>query len=223
MTVEAIDGALLAGDAVEVAPTLLGKLLVRVDDEAGPLIARIVEVEAYRWDDPASHSFRGPTTRNQSMFGPPGTAYVYLIYGVHHCLNVVTGDPGRGEAVLMRAAEAVFGAPSMVRNRLPSASVPPERLLSGPGNLCRGLGITREKDDGHSLLRDSRVLLAEWLTILERRRGRPPEPEHFRARPPARVVAGPRIGLTKATDVPWRFVDADSPALSRPPGGRLDR
>lgn len=108
-------------DAPEVAPDLLNKLFV-----AGAHTCRIVEVEAYTQDDPASHSFRGRTKRNDVMFGPPGRLYVYLVYGMHHCVNIVTGPPGDGQAVLIRAVTCADADP---------------RSTNGPGKLCRQLGI----------------------------------------------------------------------------------
>src|SRR5207247_4537550 len=98
-----------------VARDLLGRLLVKLPDESGgePLVGRIVETEAYQEDDPASHSFGGPRGRNLVMFGPPGRLYVYFTYGMHHCMNVVTGPPGRGSAVLLRAADPLHGLAAM--------------------------------------------------------------------------------------------------------------
>ena len=124
-----------AGEAPEVAPELLNKVLV-----VGECSGRIVEVEAYTGDDPASHSFRGPTARNAAMFGPPGRWYVYRIYGVHWCANIVTGAIGEGQAVLLRALIPLTGAPIMAqrRGRLP--------LAVGPGNLAQALGLDRRMD-----------------------------------------------------------------------------
>ncbi len=119
-----------ARDATVVAPELLHKLVV-IGDGDERIEARIVEVEAYTRDDPASHSFRGPTTRNATMFGPPGRLYVYLIYGMHHCANVVTGDAGDGQAVLLRAA-VIDGMP--------------RRRTDGPGKLAKALGLDRTHD-----------------------------------------------------------------------------
>lgn len=113
-------------DATLVAPDLLNKLLV-----VGGTFARVTEVEAYTADDPASHSFRGRTGRNASMFGPPGRWYVYLIYGMHHCLNLVTGSEGDGQAVLVRSV-AVDGIPT--------------RATTGPGRLSKVLGVDRRLD-----------------------------------------------------------------------------
>ena len=124
-------------DALIVAPELLNKVIV-----VGGRVARIVEVEAYTADDPASHSFRGCTVRNASMFGPAGRWYVYLIYGVHHCLNLVTGAVGDGQAVLIRSVLIDGIHPSLTR---------------GPGRLCRELGIDRSIDGAEAHVADDGV------------------------------------------------------------------
>lgn len=158
------------------ARELLGKRLWLRRD-GGPLVARILEVEAYLGaTDPAAHSFRGPTPRNRVMFGRPGVAYVYLVYGIHHCLNVVTGPEGTGEAVLIRAVGPV---PGEGRHSL-------DRVLAGPGLLCRELGI--------DLATNGWDLAASDLRVLE-----------GPAIPDAEVRVGPRVGLTKAADLPLRF------------------
>ena len=176
-----------------VARDLLGRLLVRrLDGEV--LTARIVETEAYQQDDPASHSFAGPTARNDVMFGPAGFLYVYFTYGMHFCMNVVTGRPGEGSAVLLRAAEPVSGLAVMARRR----GVSSERLLcSGPARLTQAFGVARAQNgldvvDGDEL----------WIAA-------------GRRTPDAEVVVGPRLGIRRAADVPWRFSVADSPYVSR--------
>jgi DNA-3-methyladenine glycosylase len=142
---------------------------------------RIVETEAYTADDPASHSFRGRTPRNEVMFGPPGRLYVYLSYGVHRCANVVTGAEGDGQAVLVRAIEPTQGAVEMLRRR------GRHPLADGPGKLCQALGIDLG-DNGADLCGQGSIHLLD-----------------DGAGPPADLIAGPRIGVTKAVDVPWRF------------------
>ncbi len=170
----------------EVAPDLVGCTFL-VDGVGG----RIVEVEAYDAEDPASHGFRGQTPRNRSMFGPPGHAYVYRSYGIHWCLNLVCGGEGVAEAVLVRALEPTHGLDVMrVRRGLDD-----ERLLcAGPGRLCQALGVTVEHD-GAAL-------------------DRPPFALHAAAGPLA-VASGPRIGITRAAELPWRYGLAGSRFLSR--------
>jgi DNA-3-methyladenine glycosylase len=171
----------------QVAPDLIGTTLL-VDGVGG----RIVEVEAYDQEDPASHAYRGRTARNAAMFGPPGHAYVYRSYGVHWCLNLVCGDRGVPEAVLIRALEPTSGLDVQESRR----GVKDARALcSGPGKLCQALGITREHDG-----------LALDL---------PPFELEARAEIPE-IVTGPRIGITRATELEWRYMSANSPFLSRP-------
>jgi DNA-3-methyladenine glycosylase len=152
----------------------------------------IVEVEAYDHEDPAAHDYRGRTARNASMFGPPGHAYVYRSYGIHWCLNLVCEPEGVANAVLVRALEPTRGLDAMRERR----GLDDVRLLcSGPGRLTQALAITREHD-GLPLDRP---------------------PFELRARPvPAAVVVGPRIGITRAVDLPWRYGLAGSRFVSRP-------
>jgi len=171
----------------EVAPDLVGVTLL-VDGIGG----RIVEVEAYDQEDPASHGFRGRTARNAAMFGPPGHAYVYRSYGIHWCLNLVCGGEGVAEAALIRALEPTHGLDQQRRRR----GVEDVRALcSGPGKLCQALGIAR----GHDGLPLDRMPFA-----LEPRATVP------------EIVTGERIGITRATELSWRYMLAGSRFLSRP-------
>ncbi len=170
----------------EVAPELVGCTLL-VDGVGG----RIVEVEAYDAEDPASHGFRGETARNRAMFGPPGHAYVYRSYGVHWCLNLVCGREGVPEALLVRALEPTRGFERMRERR----GLEDERLLcAGPGRLCEALGIGAAHD-GLPLDRPPFALLAAGEDV--------------------GVARGPRIGITRAADLPWRYGLAGSRFLSR--------
>ncbi len=174
----------LAGHSVAVAPWLLNKVLVSVVDGAR-VVGRLTEVEAYDEDDPASHTFRGRTARNAVMFGDAGHLYVYLSYGIHQCANVVTGPAGHGEAVLLRAVDVVEGTDVARRRR---GARRDRELTNGPGKLCQALGIGAAHD-GVDVTDPAGAL---WLGD----DGVPP--------PPVPLV-GPRIGITKGVDTPWRF------------------
>ncbi|MBK7643173.1 MAG: DNA-3-methyladenine glycosylase [Planctomycetes bacterium] len=178
---------------VELARALIGCRLVH-ELRGGRVCGRIVETEAYLRDDPASHSFRGPTPRNASMFGPPGRAYVYLVYGMHECFNVVSAEEGVGEAVLVRALEPLEGLERMRRRRGVNAA---RELCRGPGRLSVALGITRAHDGAD--------LRAGALRI------EPPGRGHE----PGAIVAGPRVGIRQAAERALRFRAADSPWVSR--------
>jgi DNA-3-methyladenine glycosylase len=167
--------------ADEVAPDLLGKILA-----VGRCRGRIVEVEAYTADDPASHSYRGPTRRNATMFGPPGRLYVYRSYGVHWCANVVCGAPGDGAAVLLRALEPLRGLELMWPRR-PAARRESD-LCGGPGKLCAALAIDGGMDGAVVTGSRGRVRLLDDGTP-----------------PPAEPGVSGRVGISVATDVPWRW------------------
>lgn len=184
----------LAGSAVEVAPRLLGARLV-AGVGAERVVLRLVEVEAYAGaDDPASHAFRGPTERTAVMFGPAGHAYVYFTYGMHHCLNVTCGSQGRAAAVLLRAGRVEAGLET-VRERRPG--LPERDLARGPGRLCRALGIDRGCNGTD--LSDAWGPL--WLAV-----GEPPARD--------RIGRGPRVGVSRAVENPWRFWIEGEPAVS---------
>lgn len=170
----------------DVAPALVGCTLL-VDGVGG----RIVEVEAYDHEDPASHGFRGETPRNRSMFGPPGHAYVYRSYGVHWCLNLVCEDEDIAAAVLVRALEPAEGLEVMEGRRGLSD---PRLLCSGPGRLCEALGVSSEHD-GLPLDRAPFALALPDAAV--------------------EVVSGPRVGITRATELPWRYGLAGSRFVSR--------
>lgn len=169
--------AALERDAPEVAPFLLNKLLVH-----GECVGRIVEVEAYREDDPASHTFGGPTQRNRVMFGPAGHLYVYFTYGMHFCANVVTGEEGHGAAVLLRAVEPIAGIETMRMRRQGRAAI-----ADGPAKLCQAFGI-----DGS--FNGADLTDGDGVGVFDD--GTPP---------PDTPRVGPRIGISKAVDVPWRW------------------
>jgi DNA-3-methyladenine glycosylase len=171
----------------EVAPDLIGATLLFTG-----VGGRVVEVEAYHHTDPAAHSFRGPTARNAVMFGPPGFAYVYRSYGIHWCLNFVCEPKGSASAVLIRALEPTAGLAVMRRRR----GALEERLLcAGPGRLCEALGITAAHN-GLALDEPPFALSARKEAV--------------------EILAGPRIGITKAADKPWRYGLKGSRYLSKP-------
>lgn len=179
-------GDLLATSVHDAAPGLIGWTFL-VDGVGG----RIVEVEAYDADDPASHSFRGPTARNAAMFGKPGHLYVYRSYGIHWCANIVCGAVGHGAAVLLRALEPTHGLDRMRARR---AVTDPRLLCSGPGRLTQALGITGAHDGADLSRPPFELIPAERAPVVERT---------------------PRIGITRATDVHWRYADAESRWVSR--------
>ena len=191
-------------DPVTVGRELLGKLLIRREGRT-LLAGRVVEDEAYLGaEDPAAHTYSGRTPRNAVLFGPPGHAYVYFIYGNHYCLNVSCLPDGDAGGVLLRAMEPVYGQEEMSQARgleLPAVPRPAQlRLISsGPGRMSQALGITRLRDNDKDLTSSASDL---WFAD-----------DGYR---PERIAATPRVGITKAVEQPLRFVIAGSPFVSSP-------
>lgn len=190
-----------ARDSREVAPDLLNKVLVR-----GDVAGRIVETEAYVGDiDPAAHAYRGMTPRNATMFGPPGHLYVYFVYGMHWCMNPVCAEDGVGNAVLIRAVAPLSGLEEM-RLRRPRARRDID-LCNGPGKVAQAFAITRAQD-GADLVTGS----AGGITIV-----------YDGVLPPDDPGESPRIGLSVAADLPWRWFVRGDPNVSRTRPGPVDR
>jgi DNA-3-methyladenine glycosylase len=188
--VKALPRSFFARSALVVAPELINKLFV-----VGRCAGRIVEVEAYTQDDPASHSFRGPTFGNKIMFGPAGFLYVYFIYGKHFCANVVTGEEGAGEAVLIRALAPLHGVDEMKMRRGPVSQ--DIDLANGPGKLSRALGIGRDNNGADLCSSSSRIRIAD---------------DGVEA--PLFPDQSTRIGITEGTDRRWRFYLGGDPHVS---------
>jgi|SRR5690554_933128 len=179
-----------ARPTLTVARDLLGQVLVHRSPQ-GTCAGRVVETEAYTQNDPACHAYRGKTKRNATMFGQPGQGYIYLIYGIHHCFNVVTAQEDVGEAVLIRALEPLAGVEIMKKRRNQQR----DRLLcSGPARLCQALGITTALD-GIDLLGDRIFLLSH------------PRPQ--------KIVTTTRIGISQGKELPYRFYIGDSKYISK--------
>ena len=177
-------------DSIRLSQLLLGCELVHITSE-GVVAGRIVETEAYRRDDEASHSFRGQTPRNTVMFGPAGHAYIYFTYGMHYCFNIVAGESGYAEAVLIRALEPTQGIELMQQRRRTTDT---HNLCSGPAKLVQALGLTKSQNGA-------------GLTTPEL---------HLRSRTHEPIIhTGPRIGISRAKDVPWRFFIAGNPYITK--------
>jgi DNA-3-methyladenine glycosylase len=199
--------AFYARDAVTVARDLLDAVLVRISPE-GVTAGRITETEAYTENDAASHSFGGQRTRNTPMFGPPGHAYLYYIYGAHYCLNAVTGAEGSGEAVLIRALEPLAGVELMQARRgltetgrparSPDAAARARMLCGGPGRLCQAFALDL-KYNGLDLTLGKDLWIAPSLLPVDSEA----------------ILATPRIGITRAQDYLWRFTLRGDPFTSR--------
>ena len=193
---------LLAGPVLEVAPRLLGAVL-RHETEEGAVAVRLTEVEAYDGgNDPGSHAHRGPTRRNEVMFGPGGHLYVYFTYGMHHCCNVVVGEEGTAAAVLLRAGEVVEGH-DLARSRRPRST--DRDLARGPARLCSALTIGMQHNG--AALNGGSLSLEPGSPV-----------------PETSVATGPRVGLRLAADRPWRFWVEGEPSVSAyRPAKRLER
>lgn len=186
------DFSILLGHPENVAPLLLGSLLIREID-GQRLVGRIVEAEAYHQTDAASHSYKGKTARTDVMFGPAGHSYVYFTYGMHYCCNVVTGQVGEGAGVLIRALEPVEGMETMTANR---HGLSGEQLSNGPAKLCQALRIDKTFN-GHDL--HETPLQLQIMPPL----------------PPERIMQTTRIGISQAKDVPWRFYEKGNQYVSK--------
>jgi len=183
-------------DTIDVAQSLLGKVVARHLPTGETLSGIIVETEAYLTGDPACHAYRGRTPRNATLFGPPGHAYVYFTYGMHMMLNLVCAPEGIAEGVLIRALEPVEGIETMRQNRGGIADV--RQLTSGPGKLAAALEITRQEFDGRDVTdpqSDLQVLPNDY--------------------PPFETVTTTRIGISQGVDLPWRYYVAGNPYVSR--------
>jgi DNA-3-methyladenine glycosylase len=182
-----------ARPSTAVAPELLGRILVRILPDGRRLVVRLVEVEAYAPDDPASHAFRGPTPRNLVMFGPAGHLYVYFTYGIHFCANVVTGRVDEGSAVLLRAAEPLEGLEAMARHR---GTDVPRLLCSGPGRLAQALAIGRP-ENGVDLVRGDAFELRAGEPVATRR-----------------IERTTRVGVSVGAEKRWRYLERGSAFVS---------
>ena len=188
------DRSFLERNVQTVARQLLGSYLHRILGTE-ELIGRIVEVEAYHQSDPASHSYHGITERNKIMFGEAGFSYVYFTYGMHFCMNVVTGFPGTGEAILFRALEPISGTKGMFRRRKKAKN---ERdLLSGPAKICEALGIKREQNGIDLITSDELFLTRGSLNTAEK------------------IGVTTRVGISVGVDKDWRFFIQDNPFVSK--------
>src|SRR4029079_4838674 len=185
-----------ARPTVTVAHDLLGKLVVRIFDDGSYAAGMIVETEAYTGlEDPASHAYRGNTARVRAMFEEPGHAYIYFIYGMYYCLNAVAkGEEQKAGGVLIRALEPVMGIERMQQE---SSGHTPHKLTNGPGKLTRALHINRTLY-GTDLTRKGPLYICEFETISEKN-----------------IMAGPRVGISKAIEHHWRFYIKDNPCVSR--------
>lgn len=196
---ERLNRSFFARPAPVVARDLLGRVLVRTATDGTRIAGRIVETEAYTQDDAASHSHHGRTARNEVMFGAPGLLYVYFTYGMHFCLNVVTGKVGEGSAVLVRALEPLEGLDTMARNR---GKDDVRLLCSGPARLCQAFGVTAS-ENGLDLVRDGSFRIEAGSRIGD-----------------AETLVTERIGIRQAAELQRRYVVRSSGWASRTRGAR---
>lgn len=185
-------------DPVKLAPKLLGKIIVRKTGKYF-LTGKIVEVEAYREDDEAAHTFNGKTKRNEVMFNQGGYLYVYFTYGMHFCSNIVCGNENEGAAVLIRGVEPIAGIDVMALNRFGISDLSPKQIINltnGPAKFCQAFGIAR-KENGLDLTEEN-IFLLEGENISKNQ-----------------ITVTTRIGIKKSVDLPWRFYIKDNPYVSR--------
>ena len=190
----------LSQPTLDLAKNLLGTILCHYTNE-GLLAGRIVETEAYLNDDPACHAHKGRTKRNESMFHPPGISYVYFIYGMYHCFNVVSGPKGQGEAVLIRALEPLYGTELMKQYR---SCENLSKLTNGPGKLCQAMNITTTHD--RLCLRTSNLRLSKDATTNKLHKNKFSQTS---------IICSRRIGISLGSELPYRFYLADSEFVSR--------
>jgi DNA-3-methyladenine glycosylase len=203
-----------ARPSVEVAPDLLGCVLEH-ETADGLVAVELTEVEAYAGrSDPASHAYRGKTARNAVMFGPPGHAYVYFTYGMHFCVNMVClGEEGSASAVLLRAGRVIAGEDlACARRTRGSTAIAPRDLARGPARLCQALGIDRSQNGADMVSAGSPLRMLSGAghparsAVLAPRDGLPATPR--------RIVTGPRVGVSSAAEIPWRFWYDGDPTVS---------
>ncbi len=205
-----------ARHSLEVAPDLLGCVLEH-QTEAGLVAVELTEVEAYAGrSDPASHAYRGKTPRNAVMFGPPGHAYVYFTYGMHFCVNVVClGEEGSASAVLLRAGAVIAGEDlARTRRTRGAASVASRDLARGPARLCQALDIDRSLDGADVCAADSPLRVCAGAGNPARSGNLPAPGEDDPPGAPRRIATGPRVGVSSAAEIPWRFWYEGEPTVS---------
>jgi DNA-3-methyladenine glycosylase len=203
-----------ARPSIEVAPDLLGCVLEH-ETADGLVAVELTEVEAYAGrSDPASHAYRGKTARNAVMFGPPGHAYVYFTYGMHFCVNVVClGEEGSASAVLLRAGRVIAGEElARARRARGTTAIAPRDLARGPARLCQALGIDRSQNGADMVSAGSPLRMLSRAGNPARSAVLVPGERHP-ATPP-RIVTGPRVGVSSAAEIPWRYWYDGDPTVS---------